>query len=60
MFETKIHVQRLKEFAFDKLPKDSALREILLAESEELDALTFLARLPIWLRLMKLKRGDSK
>jgi hypothetical protein len=34
--------------------------QVLIAESEELDVTTFLARLPIWLKLAKLKRGDSK
>jgi hypothetical protein len=48
-----INIRPLKTFAL-QLPKDQALRDILLAENEELDLFTFLARLPIWLQLSKL------
>lgn len=58
--KTELNIQRLKEFALTKLPRDSALREILLAETKEIDISTFLARLPIWLRLSTLKRGVHK
>ena len=58
--KTKLNIQRLKKFAFTKLPKDSALREILLAEAKEIDVSTFLVRVPIWLQLSALKRGNEK
>lgn len=58
--KTELNIQRLKEFALTKLPRDSTLREILLAETKEIDISTFLARLPIWLRLSALKRGNEK
>jgi hypothetical protein len=52
-----VNIKRLKKFALEELP-NSPLREILLAEgSDEVDILTFLARLPIWLRLAKLERS---
>lgn len=56
----KVDIRRLREFAFTQLPKNSALRDILLAENREIDASTFLARVPIWLRLSRLKRDDTR
>lgn len=60
MPKTKIDIRKLKQFAFIQLPKDWALREILLTENEEIDVSTFLARLPVWLQLSTLKRGDNR
>lgn len=60
MPETKVNLSRLKTFALEKLPKDWPLREILLAENEEIDVSTFLARLPLYLKLSTLKGVDSK
>jgi len=52
----RVNIQKLKNFALEELP-DCPLREILLAESSnEVDIPTFLARMPIWLRLAKLQR----
>ena len=51
----KVSLTSLKAFA-ETLPHDWPCREILMAESEELDVSTFLARLPVWLRLIKLGR----
>lgn len=47
----RINIKRLKRFALEKLPRDSALRDILLFEEDELDLVTFIERIPIWLRL---------
>jgi len=55
-----INIANLKKFALENLPKNSPLREILIAENEQIDRLTFLARLPIWLQLSKFKRGDNR
>lgn len=55
-----INIRRLIEFAFTQLPRDSALREVLLAETGEIDVSTFLARVPVWLRLSALKRGNDR
>jgi len=54
MSKTKINIRKLKNFAFDDLPKDWPLREILLSEDDELDVSTFLARLPLWLNLIRI------
>ena len=53
--ETKrmILMRKLKDFAFEKLPKGSALRDILLAEDDELDDEVFLAKTDVWLKLLK-------
>lgn len=56
MAKTKISIRKLKDFAFTQLPRDSALREILLSEDDELDRITFIERMNVWLRLCKSKR----
>jgi hypothetical protein len=58
--KAKLNIRRLKDFAITKIPKNWVLREILIAETTELEVSTFLARLPIWLQLSALKRGDHK
>ena len=55
-----VNVRRLKSFAIDNLPHESPLREVMLYENDELDALTFLARLPVWLRLSTLRQGEKR
>lgn len=52
--ETKrrILMRELKDFAFEKLPRGSALRDVLLAEDDELDADVFLAKTDVWLKLL--------
>jgi len=60
MSETKINIRRLKNFAITQLRNDWPLREILIAENEEIEVSTFLARLPVWLQLSTLKRGDNR
>ena len=60
MPEAKINIRRLKDFAFTRLPKDWALREILLSEEDELDIHIFVARLPVWLKLSRFSVGEEK
>jgi len=45
-----VDVRRLKDFA-SQLPKDSALRELLLTERDELEVCDFLSKMSVWLRL---------
>ena len=54
MVQNKVNIRKLKQFAFEKLPKNWPLREILLSEEDELEIHVFLARLPIWLRLSRI------
>ena len=61
MSDTRVNIKTLKKFALNKLPKDWPLREILLSESDdELDVFVFLARLPVWLRLMRLSEDVNR
>lgn len=60
MSKTKVNIQKLKKFASTQFPKGWVLREILLAETEELEVFTFMARLSVWLKLSKLTRGDFR
>jgi len=53
----KVHIRRLKDFALEKLPTGSALRDVLLADDDEQDSEAFLAKVDVWLKL--LKRGFS-
>jgi len=54
---TKVNIGQLKKFGLEEIPPDWPLREILLAESEELDVSVFLARLPLYLKLSSFKRS---
>lgn len=59
MPRNKIDIGSLKDFVVRRLPRNWILREILLAENEEVDIATFLARMPIWLQLTRTRRGDD-
>jgi hypothetical protein len=49
----KVDLRRLKQYAMSKLPSYSPLREVLLAESDEVEAVEYLARLKTWLVLLR-------
>ncbi len=49
--ERKISMKALHQFAKNRLPKESILREIILMEKGELTPQQFLDRVEIWLRL---------
>ncbi|MCJ7609835.1 hypothetical protein MUP00_09250 [Candidatus Bathyarchaeota archaeon] len=50
MTERRLDIRRLKELA-TRLPRDYALRELLLAEDDELEMRDFLSKMSVWLRL---------
>jgi hypothetical protein len=52
--EFKIDIRPLKAFVSEKFPKDSPLREALLAERDVLDAQEFLAKMETWLNLLRV------
>jgi hypothetical protein len=54
---SRVNLARLRSFAAEALPAGSPLREILLEESDEVYTSDFLARLPIYLRLIRLEVG---
>jgi len=58
--EKSVDVRRLKTFAMEKLPKKSALREILVTEKDRLDVIEFLAKADIWLRLISKRYSDGE
>jgi len=60
MPKTKVDIRKLQKFAFSELPRNSVLRDILLAETRELDVSTFLERLPVWLQLSMFKGDDYR
>ena len=55
-----VNISKLKNFAISKLPFGSPLREVLVSEDRELDVNTFLARLPLYLRLSRLEENRRK
>ena len=50
----KIDIRPLKAFVSVKFPKDSPLREALLAERDVLSAQEFLAKMETWLNLLRV------
>jgi len=56
VFERKlsnINLEPLKRFALEKLGRESALRDILLQEKDEVSPAEFLIKLEIWLALLR-------
>jgi hypothetical protein len=50
--DARLNTARLRRFALEKLPKESVLRQVVLAEKEELTPEEFVARIEIWFRLL--------
>lgn len=50
--ELEVNLKRLKQFAYDTLPKTSPLRDILLSESEHINRTDFLAKMDVWIKLL--------
>jgi hypothetical protein len=51
----RVNMNKLKEFAISNLPEGSRLREILLAEKDEVDPEEFIAKVGIWLKLLRME-----
>jgi len=49
----KLNLRRLKGFALERLPKGSALRDVILAEKDEIGIDEFLAKIDVWLKLLR-------
>ena len=58
--KNRVNISKLKNFAISKLPFGSPLREVLVSEDRELDVNTFLARLPLYLKLNRLEENWRK
>lgn len=54
--ELEVNLKRLKQFAYDTLPKTSPLRDILLSESEYINKTDFLAKMDVWIKLLNAGR----
>ncbi len=50
-----VDIARLKVFAVEGLPKDSKLRELILTEKDMLNVEEFLAKMDVWLKLVKME-----
>lgn len=52
-----VNLGSLKQFAADNLSHRSALRTILLGERDEVPPVEFLAKLQVWLALLRCEEG---
>lgn len=50
--DARISTAGLRHFALEKLPKESVLREVILAEKEKLTPEEFIAKMEVWLVLL--------
>ena len=48
-----VDIKPLKVFALEKFPKDCAIRDVLLAEHDFLDAEEFAVKMETWLKLLR-------
>lgn len=55
-YDSVIDMRRLKVFAKTKLSMNKGLREVLLAEDDELPIDEFLVQIKLWLRLIERGR----
>lgn len=54
--EVKLNLKPLKNFAIEKLPQNSTLREILLLEPDKLSTSDFITKFDIWTALFNLEQ----
>ena len=55
-----INIRRLKDFVAEKLPTESSLRYVIIAERDDLRVDEFLLKLEVWMKLLRIenyKRG---
>ena len=53
-----VNISTLKSLVVENCPPESPLRLVLVDESDVLSAEAFLAKLPIWLKLSKLRQSE--
>ena len=51
----KVSTSRLKDFATTSLPEGSKLRDLLLSEKDEMKAEVFIAKMDLWLKLLRME-----
>ena len=52
-----INIMPLKQFAYEKLSKSSHLRNVLISEKEKLTVSEFLAKMDVWLKVLRSEGG---
>ncbi len=55
-----MNITLLKEFAINRLPKGSNLRELILSEKERLEVSEFVSLMKTWSRLLDLELAERK
>jgi len=50
---SRVSMKALKRFALDKLPYDSPLRTVVIAEDDEISASEFVGAARVWLALLR-------
>ena len=55
-----VDITRLRNFAAEKLPHESPLRDILLQEKDQIPAAEFLAKLQVWLALLRRREEPAQ
>lgn len=60
MAKSSVNILRLKQFAAERLGHRSALREVLLQEKDEVAPVEFLAKLQVWLALLRHKEEGAE
>ncbi len=51
----KVRIAQLKAFVDQKCPTKSTLRELILGEPDEIDAVEFLTKVEDWLRILRIE-----
>lgn len=54
-----VNLQRLKSHAYERLPINSVLRELILSENDYMEAEEFLIKLDIYLKLMRRELDNN-
>jgi hypothetical protein len=57
---SSLDLKRLKDWASSSLPCGSYLRELILSEANTLSRESFLAKLPVWLKLFDLEFKEDE
>ena len=58
--EKSVNITLIKEFALDRLPKGSNLRELILSEKERLEVPEFVSLMKTWSRLLNLELAERR
>ena len=51
-----VSIKRLKEFALERLPADSVLRDLILGEDDDIQPEDYCVKTSVWLKLLDHER----